>query len=214
MGKKERIRFMSLSIAGALVELKLLDKRIEKATSGGLFVSHKQGKDVPKLFKNIEEVNETIKASVQSATDLIKRRNAIKSAIVVSNATTKVNIAGETMTVAEAIERKNSIEYDKALLYSYQRQLATAIKHIDKHNSDIANRADVMVQTFLGNDKSKATEAETLRSNFLESHSASLIDPIDIKKIIHNLELYIDNFEAEVDLVLSTSNAITYVEMN
>ncbi|WP_341323381.1 hypothetical protein NSQ62_07875 [Solibacillus sp. FSL H8-0523] len=205
---------MSLSIAGALVELKLLDKRIEKATNNALFVSIKQGKDVPKLFKNIDEVNATIKASQQSVTDLIKRRNVIKSAIVVSNATTGVTIAGETMTVAEAIERKNSIEYDKALLFSYQRQLAASIKLVDKHNLDVMQRADMMVQTFLGNDKSKASEAESLRSNFLESHSASLVDPIDIKKIINNLELYIDNFEAEVDLVLSTSNAITYLEID
>lgn len=205
---------MPLSIAGALVELKLLDKRIEKATNKALFVSIKQGKDVPNLFKNIDEVVATIKACQQSVTDLIKRRNVIKSAIVVSNATTGVTIAGEAMTVAEAIERKNSIEYDKALLYSYQRQLADRIKLVDKHNLDVMHRADLMVQTFLGNDKSKAAEAESLRSNFLESHSASLIDPIDIKKIIHNLELYIDNFEAEVDLVLSTSNAITFLEID
>src|SRR5690606_13391079 len=113
---------MTLSIAGALVELKLLDKRIEKATGNGLFVSYKLGQNVPKLFKNSEEMLTTIKASHQSVTALITRRNMIKSAIVVSNATTKVTIGDESMTVAEAIERKNSIYYDKALLSSYQQQ--------------------------------------------------------------------------------------------
>lgn len=204
---------MTLSVAGALVELKLLDKRIEKATSQGLYISYKQGKDVPKGYKDVEEITTKIRSSKQSVTDLIARRNKIKSAIVVSNATTTVNVAGITMTVAEAIERKNSIEYERNLLNVYKHQLANAIRQVDALNANVETRADTMVQTFLGSDKSKASEAEQLRKSFVESHHATLVDPIDIKKVIDELEESIDTFEAEVDLVLSTSNAITMLDI-
>ena len=205
---EKRMIQMALTVAGGLVELKLLDKRILKATQG-TFVSYRSGKDLPKGFKDIEEITDTIKANFDSVSALIERRNTIKSAIVVSNAVTKVEIAGETMTVAEAIERKNSIAYEKQLLNAYKFQLGNAIRTVDHLNEEVKKRADNMVEAFLGGDKSKASEAEKLRNDYLESHSAAIIDTIDIKKQIEKLEERIDKFEADVDLVLSTSNAIT-----
>ena len=204
---------MTLSVAGALVELKLLDKRIQKAMQTGLFVYFKQGNEVLGGYKSEEEVSTKIKSSTQSVLDLIDRRNKIKSAVVVSNATTKVNVGDYEMTVAEAIERKTSIQYDKNLLSYYRTQLANTLRTIDNHNADLENRADLMVQQYLGNDKSKATEAQTIREGFVTSKQAKLIDVIDIKKQIEVLEDEIDTFESEVDLALSTSNAITQLEI-
>ena len=204
---------MTLSVAGALVELKLLDKRIQKAMQTGLFVYFKQGNEVLGGYKSEEEVSTKIKSSTQSVLDLIDRRNKIKAAIVVSNATTKVTVGDYEMTVAEAIERKTSIQYDKNLLSYYRTQLANTLRTIDNHNADLENRADLMVQQYLGNDKSKATEAQTIREGFVTSKQAKLIDAIDIKKQIEVLEDEIDTFESEVDLALSTSNAITQLEI-
>lgn len=204
---------MTLSVAGALVELKLLDKRIQKAMQTGLFVYFKQGNEVLGGYKSEDEVSTKIKSSHQSVRDLIDRRNKIKAAIVVSNATTKVTVGDYEMTVAEAIERKTSIQYDKNLLSYYRTQLANTLRTIDNHNADLENRADLMVQQYLGNDKSKATEAQTIREGFVTSKQAKLIDAIDIKKQIEVLEDEIDTFESEVDLALSTSNAITQLEI-
>ena len=203
---------MTLTVAGGLVELKLLDKRILKATQG-TFVSYRSGKDLPNGYKDVEEINTTIKANFDSVEALIKRRDVIKSAIVVSNAVTNVVVGGEAMTVAEAIERKNSIVYEKQLLGALKVQLANVIRKVDVINSSVSDRADDMVEAFLGGDKSKASEAEKLRKDFLESHSAEIIDTIDIKKQIEVLEERIDKFEADVDLVLSTSNAITQLDI-
>lgn len=204
---------MTLSVAGALVELKLLDKRITKALQTGMFVYYKQGEEILGGWKSLDEVTTKIKSSNQSVRDLIDRRNKIKSAIVVSNATTKVIVGEQEMTVAEAIERKTSIQYDKNVLVHYRSQLANTLRTIDAHNLDVEKRADLMVQQYLGNDKSKASEAQTLRDGFVNSKQAKLIDVIDIKTQIEKLENDIDAFESEVDLVLSTSNAITQLEI-
>lgn len=204
---------MTLTVAGALVELKLLEKRIEKAYQNGVFVSYLNGKDLPTGYKSHDEIENKIKSSIQSAQDLIKRRNVIKSAIVVSNATTSVAVADVKMTVAEAIERKSSITFEKNLLAHLKHQLVLATRQVDTVNNDVSVRADKMTESYLGNDKSKASEAEQFRKGFVESNSAKLIDPIDIKIRIEQLEESIDKFEAEVDLVLSTSNAITQLDI-
>lgn len=201
-----------LTVQGALIELKLLDKRITKASHEQV-IGIIQGGELPKGFDSIEEVHKEIKASYQSAKDLIARRNALKSAIVVSNATTVVNVAGVTMTVAEAIERKTSIQYDKNLLTSYKNQLAAVNNNVDRYNATIEQRAEDMTKAFTGGDKTKASEAQTFYDNFVENNKATLIDPLKLKKVIDELSEAIDTFEANVDLALSTSNAITVLEV-
>lgn len=102
---------MEMTITRALSELKMLDKRINRtvddAVLGGLMI----GKHIQHGFQNQEEVEKKAKADDQSIQALIKRRNAIKSAIVVSNATTMIDVAGVRMTVAEAIERNDRLRY-------------------------------------------------------------------------------------------------------
>ena len=172
-----------------------------------------EGKNVLKGYKDANELIEIIKSNNQSVVDLIKRRNKVKGAIVTSNATTSVVVGDESMTVAEAIERKSSIEFDKQLLASYKNQLAQSIRRVDMINADVNNRADEMIKTFLSGDSSKISEATVLQENMIESQGAKLVDPLNIKKLIEELEERIDNFEANVDLALSTSNAITQLNI-
>jgi molybdopterin synthase catalytic subunit len=73
-----------------------------------------------KSKKNLQQLNVDVfannsKADYQSINDLITRRNRLKSAIILSNATTKVKIGDTVLTVAEVIERKQSLKYYKTL---------------------------------------------------------------------------------------------------
>ena len=61
---------------------------------------------------------------------MIKRRNQIKSAIIASNAVTMVEVAGVRMTVAEAIDKKSSIGYEKELLARLSEQFTDAVSVI------------------------------------------------------------------------------------
>lgn len=105
-----------ISITEALTELKLYDQKINKVLCSADFIGcKKKSSDRVNSFK-LENFEANAKASYQSVSDLIENRARLKSAIVQSNAATMVEIAGKKYTVAEAIERKNSIEYDKMLL--------------------------------------------------------------------------------------------------
>ena len=118
-----------MTIHEALSELKVIGKRIDKEINGVVFVTANKHSNTKIGGKTIEEFSDNIKSKYQKITDLIKRRTAIKKAVVKSNAVTDVTIGGETMTVAEAIEYKDvGIDFTENLLekISTQRNLAMA----------------------------------------------------------------------------------------
>ena len=131
-----------ISITEALNELKLYDSKIMKAiTNAKLVGAAKKSSDKVGVVKK-DDFEERAKASYQSVTDLIANRNTLKSAIVKSNAVTEVTINGKTMTVAEAIERKNSIEYDEQLLNAMKTQYVAATSSVDKENKKVDTKVD------------------------------------------------------------------------
>ncbi len=86
-----------ITVTDALAELTLLQKRIESARvaleKGNLITVVEVGK-VPTGFKSREEYEVNAKALVQRVQALLDRRRAIKRVIVVSNASTRVTVAG------------------------------------------------------------------------------------------------------------------------
>lgn len=206
---------MQISIAKGLVELKLLDKRINRTINDSVLAGFTVGKKVQTGFANTEEIEKRAKSDYQSIKDLIKRRNEIKSAIVVSNATTMVDVAGKSMTVAEAIERKSSIDYDKMLLNKLKQTFTSIVTHVDRVNDDVKNRLDKQLEILYGKEgKTKAVENEELTKAFKEDNEAKFIDPINLKDKIEKLQAEIEDFEAEVDLILSESNALTKITIS
>lgn len=125
------------------------------------------------------------KADYQSIEALIKRRNAIKSAIVVSNATTKIEVAGVKMTVAEAIERKTSISYDIQLLDKLKEVYADLVGEAENVNQKVTERLDKHLETLFGKDgKVKAAENQEIVKSFLAENEAKIIDPLNLKEKI------------------------------
>lgn len=162
-----------------------------------------------------EDLERTVKSNFTSIKDLIKRRNEIKSKIVLSNATTEVEIAGVKYTVAEAIERKSSIEYEQQLLNKLKNTYKQIVNHVDQVNEDMNFRLDQHLETIFGREsKTSNQETDAVIKSFKEQNEAKLIDPINLKEKIELLEKEIEDFLTEVDHVLSVSNATTTIEIN
>jgi len=202
-----------ISITRALVMLKTLDKRINQQSKelNPLDVEVDKKLTFSKQPKN--DFVQDIKASYQKLTDLIKQRNTIKSNIVKSNALTTVRVAGGEMTVAQAIERKSSIVFEKNLLNILKHQLANGIARMDSVNCQARLRLDKLLESTFSKDstKVKPEEFESVSKPFLERNEATLVDPLDIRKVIESLEESINSFEEEVDIALSESNAVTLI---
>ena len=206
-----------ISITEALNELKLYDSKILKAiTNAKLVGAAKKSSDKVGVFKK-EDFEDRAKASYQSVTDLIANRNALKSAIVKSNAVTEVTVNGKTMTVAEAIERKNSIDYDETFLTEMKKQYACATDTVTKENKKVDNKVDELLATLIGKDSSKDISKESqeaIEKPYRAKNEYEFIDPIGLLDKIEILEAEIDGFKSEVDTRLAVANSITMIEID
>lgn len=207
----------TISITEALNELKLYDARIRKAISNIKLVgAAKKSSDKVGVVSK-DTFNERAKADYQSVTDLMANRNALKSAIVKANAITDVTIAGKTMTRAEAIERKNSIEYEESLLLEMKRQYATTMDSVNKENKKVDSKVDELITTLVGRDSDKKLskeDQEAVEKPYREKNEFEFIDPIGIYDEMLALESDIDGFKSEVDTVLVLSNATSFIEVD
>lgn len=208
----------TMTITRGLAELKLLDSRIEKATNNGLFVVPLQKNK--KIFGRltIEEFSNIAKETLQSVNDLINRRSKIKEAIVISNASTYVTIGSESMTVAEAIERKTSISYEKDLLAVLERQLKKAEVEVANGNQAAEAKALEALNTTLGSKNASKTDAseEDAKNIFdpiYNRFSWIIVDPAGVATKIIELRKKIEDFELNVDFELSSCNATTFISI-
>lgn len=206
-----------ISITEALNELKLYDSKIKKAiTNATLCGAAKKSSDKVGVVKK-KDFEDRAKASYQSAIDLIKNRNTLKSAVVKSNAVTEVTVADKVMTVAEAIERKNSIEYDETLLNEMKRQYANATASVDKENKKVDAQIDKLLETFTGRDSDKKPDKDTMASisdPYREKNEFEFIDPLKLFERTQNLESDIDDFKSSVYTALAVVNATTFIDVD
>lgn len=206
---------MKMTLARALAEIKLLNSKIEKNIGRLQLVATKTGKKdiVNGSNEKVVDFNENAKSNYQSTLDLIKRRNFIKSKLTQANAITTISIGQDSYTIAEAIDRKNSIQIEKTLLDKMKSNLNLQIKNMNTANDKMEADINRMVETKMGAEKSKAEDVANLKRIFRESDTTTLVDPLDLKVKIEDLEKSIENFELNIDFTLSEANAINYIEI-
>lgn len=208
-----------ISITRALVELKRLNDRISTAISAGTFVSTVVGKNsyqkVSGSNQSVVEMTGTIQSSFDSVDTLITNRARIKSAIVMSNALTKVTIMKQEMTVAEAIELKSTVVFRRQYLQVLRNQLVVANRAIATTNATLEAAIEVSLNNIYGSEKSKITDDtyKSVANPQKEQKEASLLDPQKIEAKIAALTEEISLLESEVDFTLSESNANTLIEV-
>lgn len=207
---------MKMSVTQGLAELKLLDKRINKAIHYNDYCAYTVGdaKSVNNMSRS--EFEDQIKSSWDSINKLMQRRANIKSLIINSNAATNVKIGDITMTRAEAIERKSSICYQKELLTKLKAMYNNANDTVERGNIQARQKAQDSIERFLGKDGKASIESadvDNIFDSIFSKYKYTMIDPINISEQIKNLEKEIEDFENNVDFVLSTSNATTEIEV-
>lgn len=202
----------TMSIHRALAELKLLDKRIQRAVEKP-FIGVTSGGRPPKGYASVEEFSTELEANLVSAEDLIERRNKIKAAIIASNAVTSVVIAGVPMTVAEAIDRRDTgLDYDKKLLGVLKHQARQVEVKLAADQERLEEKAEMYITNmFDKKDEHKQEEIDAAREKYIANSQLNLIDPSTLRLEIETLEKKIEDFELEVDFSLSESNTVTMI---
>ena len=209
-----------MTIHNALAELKTLDARIEKAIRETPYVLAAKHSAEKINGMSIADFKTQIKSCYQKATDLIARRDAMKRAVVLSNASTKITIGGNEYTVAEAIEMKNhGIEFKERLLNAMTYAYNDAQNDLSRNSGDSLERkaeqyvlAVIQAQPKDSKMTVDSDAMQSLRKTYIENNTYDLIDPLGVANVIKSLEDEINKFNTEIDAALSCSNALTVIE--
>lgn len=208
-----------MTVHKALAELKTIDSRICSAINEASFVIANKHSNQKISGLSITEYKNQAEASFKKAQDLTARRNALKRAVVLSNARTEVTIAGVVYTVGEAIEMKNQgIAHWQRLLNKFSEDYRRAKLEADRNNGDrLEARADEHVKNMFDGKvdmKNLSEEALNARNQFIANQTYELIDPLKAKEKMEELDAKINAFMVEIDAALSVSNALTEIEIS
>ena len=204
------MQFESMTVTQALTELKLLSKRITKTISEGTYIAAVQEKT---SAKSIADYKESIMASWQRSNDLITRYNAIKAAVAASNATAKVTVGGHVYTVAMAIDAKAHFQlYRKTLLETMTSQTRTAFSNYTNMTTKVEKDAMNLVRSS-GEDVSNLEAVKDLEiyKNYQKANAVTMVNPLDMEKLLVKMADEIDAFALNVDTALSVANATTTI---
>lgn len=211
----------NMTVHKALAELKIIDDRINKAITSGTYVIANKHSNQKIHGMTIDEFRTQMKADFQKVSDLIARRNAIKRAVVSSNAVTKVKVGDTEYTVAEAIEMKNhGMEFKDYFMRAISIQYVRAKNELDLNSGDpLEKRAEQYVLSVIQaqpKDSKMAVDSDAmknLRAQYIKDNQYDIIDPIGVKDVIDGLDTEVSEFLTEVDAALSVSNAITVLDI-
>ena len=206
-----------MTVHKALAELKTLDDRINSEITGSVFVRANRHNNMKIFGKTISDFMADTESSYQSVKALINRRNAMKRAVVLSNAITKVNIGGVEYTVAEAIEMNNHGMENLVELRNCLREQYSSVKRmVESENGDKLVKAceNYIQATFGTKEKVNNPDIETAQKVYMANNTYDIVTGFDIEKVIKELTDRIDAFKAEVDSALSVSNALTVIEFD
>ena len=205
----------TMTIHRALAEINVLEDRISKLTREAVFCGAAK-QSMKKLGGvTIEEYKANGQSSLDKIKDVIARLNAIKRAISESNAVTHRTVCGKDYTIAQIIwMNQHGIDFLSDLLNQMERQYSNAVSVIETTNSRLSDRADDFVirsNNPADKDGMSPDAIRDMRDGYIERETMILIDGINIKKTKENLADEINSFKAEVDAVLSESNATTEI---
>lgn len=213
----------TISITRALVELKRYEQRIAQALNNGTFsaVSFGEGGKTRvesinrmKVPGTVKEVEELIAASFQSVNRLILNRQALKAAIVKSNATTVMNFMGREITVAEAIEVKSSVNQLRMAHATISNQVTMAMSTVSTAEAKLAATIEnLTAQALGGSGKVDAVAQEAISKVQYATHRPAVIGHEYAQNNLESLQNTISAINAELDFSLSEVNAKTLIEV-
>lgn len=203
-----------MTVHQALCARKILEKRIQSTIATMSFVSSKKHGDTQVQGIKVEDYTANCKSDYQSLKDLMRRYVAIKNALVVSNATTKVTVLGVEYTVAEVIEMlRSGVGMMDSLIATASSAYKVTTRSIEQANSTLDARADnyVVGQFGMTDKKNVSDEMRKARQDYVTNQTVEIVDPLKVVDIVNAVTEFRDKFKIEADAALSVSNATTKI---
>lgn len=206
-----------MTVQRALNELKIIDERLSKRLTEFVVVGTKKVSEarVVETRESIVEFENRAKGVLDSVDGLLKRQQELKHAIMTSNATTMIEVAGKTYSVMTAIDRKRTIEKEKLVVKYMRDALVRAEYKVNQENDKMESYIQRQTNAMAGGDLSSKKDDYIIafEKSYREQNSWDLVDPLKLRDLIEQREQEISMFELEIDTALTVSNAITKIEI-
>ena len=122
------------------------------------------------------------------------------------------------MTIADAINFKTVIAVKKMLIAQLTKKHNAVKARFTQENEKVNNvaleNAKIMIGK-QGDDRVKPNDEDVknIVEPFVKRNEFHLVDPLKVEELTEKLQNEVNEFEAEVDAVLSEINAITVIEI-
>lgn len=218
------VKGTEMNVYTALSKRKILQKQLEELQANPVVVSMAVRKSATQINgKSREDVINDMKAAYDRPRALIKNIQAINSAIAISNATTKVEVAGRTYTVEELIFRMLHINDEVKFYNAIVKNLNDSRVAIEKNNrqyldeATIADHVAKLLPTMVAPDapqEERDKQAAQIREIYIKNQEMEMLDPYDLLNKAQDILAELSEFREEVNNALNLSNIQTIIRVN
>lgn len=199
-----------MTITRALVELKMLDKKINQAMSEKMIgLYQRKGDMVIDTILKKEDFEKKAKEKVQSLKDLVSRAEKMRLALAKANATNTVEVNGREMTIAEVLVFKDRVVPVLEMIESNLRNQTVRISNsVQQNRANLEQQVARMLEQNLGTDRKADEKAyDAIAKPFIDQNEILVSDAGKVSEYVDTLKEEIDGFVGEVDIVLAEANA-------
>ncbi len=213
-------------VTQALDERELLVKKIADKIAKASFVDTIKPNEEKVFAKRIdrESFAKEAESAYQQIMDLIERFQKLDAAIVASNAVTMITTSYGTFTVAGAISLRSRLkgvgafagdaDFEGKLQKKLANEYSERVRFCDNKNSQLQSTAEEMRLSILGKDtKTKDDKPLGVVDAYVKENTTELVDPLDVKKKLSDLEEKRATLLTELDTQIKVSNATTFIEL-
>ena len=213
-------------ITQALDERDLLVKKINEKIAKAKFADTIKNNEEKVMGERVsrEDFAKAAESAYQQISDLITRYERIDAAIVDSNAKTILETSYGKFTVAGAISLRNrlrgvgsygeSADFEGQLQKKMENTLSAKLDTIETKNKILQSTAENMRLSILGKDtKVKDDKPLEVVEAYVRENTTELVDPLDLKAKIAELNDRRMNLLRELDTQIKVSNATTVIEI-
>lgn len=218
---KEEIQTMS--VARALREVALISKRVKsvegelnKAAIIAVLVGEEGDQQVcfgNQVQKAADTDESKLKSNFQSILSLINYRDALRNAIIVSNATTTIRFQGTDYLIAELIEMRKNLSLYRALSQNARKELIFHRKLWAELEQKFQERVQInaaSIPASLSVEESKPLR-QAIEDDVAKKMKPVLLDPNKLQSATEQLSDRIDWIESEMELAINESNMNTQI---
>lgn len=206
---------VTMNIQEALAKKKILENRLSELKGQKLLyvTAATEVATTVNGYKR-EDIENKLKSNFDSMRHLISNLRELKCAINMSNATTKITVAGKEYTVADAIARYNSISSERLFLSKCIAQYTTVTSQIEDTNALVSEpeRIAAHVGEILGSESKKNESIyNAVVEDYKKNNILYIIDPNNLEEVLLKWKDELDQFEADIHTALITSNIQTQI---